>query len=523
MTDSAPIVVVGAGHNGLVCAAYLARAGAKVLVLEAANEVGGAAITREFAPGYRVSAGAHLLNLLDPVVMRDLALEKEGLEFSQRNLKTVALGIDVPPLVLDGDLAISSDLSNKDRAALVSFRESMQSFAGVIARQHGRVPPRLAWESWTDALPAATLALDIRRLGRDDMREFLRVATMAIQDVLEESFDSARLKGALAIDGVLGMQLGVRSGNTVLALLHRLSGAMQGQAGSFAMPRGGMGSVSTAIASAALKAGVEVRTGSRVASFVVDGTRVTGVKLATGETIVASAVVSNADPKRTFLELLGARYLDTEFVRRVHHLRNRGNAAKLHLALSGLPRFTGLDPALHGERIVIAPDLDYIESAFNHSKYRECSAQPIFEITIPSVGDDSLAPAGSHVLSAIVQYAPYDVKGGWDAMREPFRDRVIAVLERNAPGLRSLVVASELLAPPDIEREFGISGGHWHHAELVLDQFMMLRPVPGAAQYSTPVEGLFLCGAGSHPGGGVMGTAGRNAARVVLSRKGAGR
>lgn len=517
MTNSAPIVVVGAGHNGLVCAAYLARAGRKVIVLEAAANVGGAAVTREFAPGYRVSAGAHLLNLLDPVVTKDLALEREGLAFAHRHLKTISLSLEHASLIVDSDRAFASGLSDKDATALKAFASSMRKFANVIARQHGRVPPRLAWERLADALPAASLAWDIRKLGRDDMREFLRVATMAIQDVLDERFDSPQLKGALAIDGVLGMQLGVRSGNTLLAFLHRSSGEVAGRAGSFALPRGGMGAVTETLASAARKAGVEIRTSTAVASFVVQGSRVTGVELATGESITASAVVSSADPRKTLLGLLGARHLDTEFARRVHHLRDRGNAAKLHLALKGLPKFTNVEPSLTGERLVIAPDLDYIERAFNHSKYRECSEQPIFEISIPTVHDDSLAPAGGHVLSAIVQYAPYDVQGGWDAVRDGFRERVIDVLERYAPGLRSQIVASELLAPPDIEREFGISGGHWHHAELVLDQFMMLRPVPGAAQYATPVEGLYLCGAGSHPGGGVMGTAGRNAAGVVLA------
>ncbi len=240
------------------------------------------------------------------------------------------------------------------------------------------------------------------------------------------------------------------------------------------------------------------------------------MRLATGEIIAADLVVSNADPKTTLLQLLGARHLETEFARRVHNLRMRGNAAKLHLALADLPRFQGLAAEHAGERLLIAPTLDYIEEAFNPAKYREHSTEPVFEITIPTVHDSSLAPAGRHVLSAIVQYAPSHLGAGWDKAKSTYLECVLDVLERAAPGLRRLVVGTEFLTPLDIERQFRMTGGHWHHGELALDQFMMLRPVPGAAQYAMPVNGLFLCGAGCHPGGGVMGTAGRNAATAIL-------
>jgi phytoene dehydrogenase-like protein len=241
------------------------------------------------------------------------------------------------------------------------------------------------------------------------------------------------------------------------------------------------------------------------------------VRLANGEEHAAATVVSSADPKNTLLGLVGARNLEAGFARRIHNLRMAGAAAKLHLALSGLPAFRGVPPELVGERLVIAPDPDYVERAFNHAKYGECSAHPVLEITIPSLHDPGLAPDGNHVLSAVVQYAPYELAGGWEAGRDRFQQLVLDVLERHAPGLRRQIIVAEFLAPPDIEREFRIYGGHWHHGELALDQFLMLRPVPGAAQYATPVPGLYLCGAGCHPGGGVMGSAGRNAARVVLA------
>lgn len=510
MTDNRRIIIVGGGHNGLVCATYLARAGRAVLVLEAAPQIGGAAVTREFAPGFRVSAVAHLLHLLDPKVARDLDLARHGLGVAHRDVKTVALSDSLPALVLDGPRIVSGSLPPADQAALVEYHRRLGKFSRVLAKQHGRIPARLGGGSWRESLAALKLALDIRLLGRRDMREFLRLATMNIYDVLEDTFESPLLKGALAMDGVLGAKLGPRSGNTVFTSLYRASGH------SSCLPRGGMGAVSEALAASARAAGAEIRTSAPVGAITVDSDRVSGVRLASGEAIGADLVVSNADPKTTLLQLLGARHLETEFARRVHNLRMRGNASKLHLALADLPRFQGLAAEHAGERLLIAPTLDYIEAAFNPAKYREHSTEPVLEITIPTVHDSSLAPAGRHVLSAIVQYAPSHLGAGWDKAKSTYLECVLDVLERAAPGLRRLVVGTEFLTPLDIEQEFRIAGGHWHHGELALDQFMMLRPVPGAAQYAMPMNGLYLCGAGCHPGGGVMGTAGRNAAMAIL-------
>jgi phytoene dehydrogenase-like protein len=277
-----------------------------------------------------------------------------------------------------------------------------------------------------------------------------------------------------------------------------------------------MGAVTAALAAAATSKGVTLRTASPVARILVEGDRVTGVELEGGEQIAADIVVSNADPRTTFFKLVGARNLDAGFVRKIQNIRMRGNAAKLHLALKSLPNFTGIERDQSGERLVIAPDSAYVERAFDHAKYGEYSSSPALEITIPSVHDSSLAPDGQHVLSAIVQYAPYELKGGWEAGRDAFKTLLIELLSRYAPDIRQQITHVELLTPVDIEREFRISGGHWHHGELALDQALMMRPVPGAAQYATPLSGLYLCGAGCHPGGGVMGHAGRNAATAVL-------
>jgi phytoene dehydrogenase-like protein len=315
---------------------------------------------------------------------------------------------------------------------------------------------------------------------------------------------------------VLGTHLSPRANNSVLALLHRLSGLASGTPGGVSLPAGGMGAVSDAFAKAATAAGANIRLSAPVKNITLNGDRVAGVVLANGETLSADVVVSNADPKRTLFELLGARHLETGFVHRVRHFRTKGMAAKLHLALDSLPEFSRLSAALAGERLVIAPDLVYLEHAFDAAKYGENSPHPALEISIPTVHDRSLAPAGKHVLSAVVQYAPYDAAASTDAAKAGLLENTLAVLEAYAPGIRGKVIASQLLLPADLEREFRLTGGHWHHGELALDQMLMLRPVPGAAQYAMPVNGLYLCGAGAHPGGGVMGCAGKNAAQAVI-------
>jgi len=513
MTDN--VVIIGGGHNGLVCAAYLAKAGKQVTVLEAAEQVGGAAVTREFAPGFKVSAGAHLLYVLDRDIRKELALDSRGLSFSQQDMRTTALAGDGNHLLIAGDALQGANVSHSDQAAMREYSRLINRFARVVNRLNNRVPPRIGTSNRKDWMGLARTALDIRLLGRDDMREFLRIAGINIYDVLEEYFENPLLKGALSLDGVLGTNLGPRSNNSVFCALQRLSG-LQG----LSTPKGGMGAVSTALAKAAEQHGASIRTSAAVSRIVMDGDQVWGIELTDGERIAAGTVISSADPKTTFLDLLGARHLEAGFTRRIMNIRMRGNAAKLHLALDGLPEFKGLNQDRLGDRLLIAPDMQYVDHAFNHAKYGEYSARPVAEITIPSVRDDSLAPAGKHVLSAVVQYAPYQLQAGWPAGKETFEEIVLGTLAEYAPGIRDQVRHIELLTPADIEREFRITGGHWHHGELAIDQSLMMRPVPGAAQYASPVDGLFLCGAGSHPGGGVMGSAGRNAAKAVLDSGG---
>jgi len=508
-------IVIGAGHNGLVCAAYLARGGRRVLVLEAAAHVGGAAVTREFAPGFRASTCAHLLHLMPASLRRELRLDEHGLKLAAERLPTVALAQDARHLAFGpGASAALAAGAAADATALERWQRQLERFARALHPVLTETPPRLGTDSWREAYALLGIGWRLRRLGRGDLRELLRIGGMCVYDLLEERFSLPLLKGALALDAVLGTNYGPRSPGTVLSLLYRAAASAGTDA--LAIPAGGLGALSEALARAATAAGAQVRTGAVVERILVHDDCAAGVVLASGEEIGATSVVSSADPKRTFLGLLGSEHLDAGFVRRVAQLRSRGLAAKLHLALERLPQFPGLSEADLRARLVVAPSADYIERAYNHAKYGEFSSAPALEVTIPTLCDAALAPPGKHVMSVIVQYAPYRLAAGWEGQRQSFTERIVATLEAYAPGLRAAIGATELLTPVDIEREFRITGGHWHHAELALDQLLVVRPVPGAAQYRTPVAGLYLCGAGAHPGGGVMGLAGRNAARQLI-------
>lgn len=510
MTDNYDAIVVGAGHNGLVCATLLAKGGQKVLLLEAGDAVGGAAGTREFAPGHSVSGCAHLLYQLQPSVRKDLGL-KPGL--AADDLTTIALATNGEHLRIT-DKSVSG-VSDEDAAEYRQFRRRMTRYADLLEVYLNETPPRLGTKNRRDIMTLARLGFDIRRLGKTEMREFLRLIGMNIHDELTERFSSGLLKGAISLDAVLGTHLGPRSPNTMLTYLYRQAGGH----GRMSLPAGGMGAVSDELARLAREAGVTVRTGTAVERITVHNGRVAGVVTKSGDSYESRTVVSNADPKRTVMELVGARHFETGFARRVSHLRAKGNAAKLHLALDGTPECPGLTTEELGQRLVIAPDEHYVERAFNPAKYGETSPEPIIEFVLPTMTDDTLAPEGKHVLSAVVQYAPAELREGWsDETRKAFEQTVIRTIGRYCPDIESRITASELLTPADIETRFGITGGHWHHAELTLDQFLFVRPVNGAAQYQMPVDGLYLCGAGAHPGGGVSGAPGRNAANCILGK-----
>jgi phytoene dehydrogenase-like protein len=511
-------IVIGAGHNGLTCAAYLAKSGAKVLVLEARGQAGGASVTAELAPGFRSSSCAHLLYQLHPKIVSDLALTQHGLAFAAKDIATVVLGESGTALRVQGDTA-SGEISAKDAAAWALFFKRLKKIAKHLQPMLLMAPPRLAGRDLAQNMDLLKLGLAIRSLGRADMREFLRIAAMNVYDLAADNFESPLIKARIAADAVLGTNLGPRSPGTVLSLLYRLTGAIDGVQGALALPKGGMGAVTAALASAATSKGAEIRLNTRVARIVVENHKAVGVTLESGETITAANVISNAGPAATMAGLVGAKHIDAGFQRDMTKIRAKGAAAKLNLALDKAPAFTGLTAADLAGRILIGGSVEAIEEAFDASKYGGWSQAPMMEIVIPSMTDASLAPAGQHVLSAIVQYAPYRVTGGWAANREAFLADALARLEAVAPGIGASVVAHDLKTPADLETDYGMPGGHWHHGELAIDQLLMLRPVAGAARYAMPVDGVFLCGAGCHPGGGVMGAAGYNAARAVLAKR----
>jgi phytoene dehydrogenase-like protein len=513
-SDTYDVIVVGGGHNGLVCSAYLAKAGRKVLVLEANEVPGGGASTREFTPGYSVSGCANWLYQLNPEVVKDLGLQ---LDYAARDLNTIGLSADGKHLTVSGDTVSGDSLSDADKAAFGAFQTKMVKFAKLLNNAFQRRAPKLVENNLHDRMTLLKLGIDMKLLGKEDMQELLRLALINMYDVMEETFDDELLKSVLALDGVMGSHMGPRSPNTVFGYIYRRLGEVYGFNGP-AQVKGGMGAVGTALASAAVACGVEVRTGARVASIDLEADSATGVTLSDGTTLTATTVVSNADPKTTFEKLVGFRNIEAGTTRRVSTIRMKGNAAKLHLALDGLPEFSGLSGDQLGQRLVIAPSMKYVENAFNHAKYGEYSLAPAMDISIPTVNDSGLAPTGKHVLSATIQFAPYELKAGWEDNRGVFKQVCIDLLAEYAPNIRSLITASELLTPADLEAEYNMYGGHWHHGEISLDQIMMMRPFPGATQYATPVDNLFLCGAGAHPGGGVMGLAGRNAAKEIIKR-----
>ena len=511
MTERYDAVVIGAGHNGLVCAGYLARAGMRVAVCESAAAAGGIAAERRFGNGYRVPSLAHCHHAPDGTLVKDLELDRFGYARGEA-VQTIALGGQSGRLVITSDAASGDGLGAADIAAYPEFRSRYTGFAHALAPLFESKPPRLKNFSGGDRSTLARLGWKVRfGLGRDAMYEFLRVAAINMHDVLDECFEDERLKGAIAFDAVLGSAMGPRTPGSVLTWLNRLHAERSGA------PSLANGSLIAALVASAEAAGVTLRYQSPVERILLDGDTAAGVLIAGGERLHGARVVAALDPRAAFLQLIGAPGLDTQFANRVTQIRGAGVVGKLHLGLSALPEFAGVAKTLLGQRLLIAPSLRYLERAFNASKYGEHSAHPALEITIPSLNDPSLAPAGHHVMSVNVTWLPYRLKGGWEGRKEDVARHVLAEIAAHAPGIEPLVTDHELLSPADIERDYGAVMGHWHHGELSIHQSFMMRPLYGAAQYNTPIEALYLCSAGCHPGGGVTGLPGRNAAKRILA------
>jgi phytoene dehydrogenase-like protein len=522
-------IVIGAGHNGLTAAAYLAKAGRRVLVLERRHLVGGAAVSEEIVPGFTFSVCSYVVSLLRPEIIRELNLPAHGLQI-------LPLDGTFTPMPDGNSLWRTNDHaqtyreiarhSRLDAEAYDEYGQAMLEMGRFAKPILGMTPPDpFSWRL-DDLKALGALAGRFQALSEEAQALQIQLFTMSAADLLDQWFETDVLKATMAASGVIGTLLGIRSPGTAYVLLHHYMGDIDGAFRSWGLAKGGTGRVSESLASAAAAAGAEIRVNAPVRHVLVTRGTATGVVLENGEYHLAPAVLSSVDPRLTFLQMVGAEHLPGEFVEDLGRYRFRGSSGKVNLALDGLPEFTsrpGAGPHLRGA-ISISPSMDYMERAYDEAKYGRYSRQPYIDIVIPSLTDPSVAPPGSHVMSCFVQYAPYHLREGsngpnpadWDSVREAWGDNVIRTIAEYAPDLESRIVGRQVLTPLDLEREFSLTEGNIFQGELTLEQLFFLRPAPGWADYSTPIRRLYLCGSAAHPGGGIIGAPGRNAAMKVL-------
>ncbi len=521
-------VVVGGGHNGLVAAAYLARAGWDVLVLERRPQVGGACVTEELFPGYRVSTAAYLVSLLQPKIVRELDLPCYGYQVLPKEPAYFSPLPDNRHFFMWRDVARTCSeiarFSSRDAERYPAYEAMLERIARFMEPLLLQSPPNVPPRELADWLSLARLGGRTLRLPRADLAALARMLTGSAAQLVDDWFESEELKVALVTDGVIGANAGPRSAGTAYVLLHHQMGGVDGVRGLWGFVKGGMGALSEAIATSARAAGAEIRTSAPVARILARHGMAYGVALENGQEVHARVVVSNADPKRTFLTLVGRNSLPPSFATEVDRFKSEGTSFKLNLALGELPNYTALPGVRQGPQHMgtthIAPNVDYVERAWDDAKYGQPSRAPLLEITIPTTYDASLAPPGKHLMSIFVQYAPYTLaQGDWRDERERFADRIVDLLAEYAPNMKTAIEHRHALSPLDLEEQFGLTGGNIFHGEMSPSQLFFLRPLAGWARYATPIRNLYLCGSGTHPGGGVMGAPGHNAAREILRRE----
>jgi phytoene dehydrogenase-like protein len=516
------VIVIGAGHNGLVNAAYLARAGRKVLVLERRHVVGGAAVTEEIVRGFKYSVCSYVVSLLRPEIIRELDLPRHGLEILPLD-GTFAPMPNGDYLWRVNDHARTrreiSRNSKVDAEAYDEYGKAMVDMGRFVKPILNMTPPDPTTLDPRGLMDLLFLGRRFQALSEEDKYNQIQLMTMSAVDFLDQWFETDVLKATMSASGIIGTFLGVRSPGTAYVLLHHYMGEIDGAFRSWGLSRGGTGAISESIASAAREAGVEIRTETGVSKIIVKDGAAVGVVLENGDYLTCQVVSSSVDPSLTFLRMVGAEHLPDEFVSEIRRYKFRGSSGKVNLALDALPNFTCLPGAgahLRGA-VSISPSVDYMERAYDEAKYGRFSRRPYIDMVIPSLTDPSVAPPGKHVMSCFVQYAPYHLKkGGWDDHREAFGDTVIDTLAEYAPNIRDIILHRQVLTPLDLEREWGLTEGNIFQGELTLEQLFFLRPAPGWAQYRTPVKNLFMCGSATHPGGGIMGAPGRNAAMRIL-------
>ena len=522
VSDRFDVIIVGGGHNGLVAAAYLAAAGRSVLVVERRPILGGACVTESIGPGYRCSTTSYVCSLLRPEIIRELDLASHGFELLPCDTSFIPFS-DGRHLLLglgeEEDAEQISRFSAHDADAYPRFEEALGRLADFLRPTLAMTPPDMGAPGLAGLWKLLGLGGRLQRMDPADRALLVKVMTMSIADLLDEWFESPQLKAMLAATGTIGIYGSPRTPGTACVLLHHGLGEANGEPGAWGFARGGMGAISEALASAARARGANLRTDAPVERILVADGAAVWVRLESGEEIHARVVASNADPRRTFLGLLEASALPEDFRTAMQNFRSRGNSGKVHLALSELPDFTALPgdgPHLRGTLQIAGDAPTYLEDAFRDYEVGRPSARPYMEITLPSTVDDSLCPAGHHVMSISVKYLPFELaEGDWESRRQELAARVVDTLAEYAPNLPGAVLHRHVVTPADLESVYGLSGGTVFHGDMATDQLFSMRPLFGWANYRTPVRNLYLCGAGSHPGGGVMGAAGRNAAREI--------
>jgi len=522
-------IVIGAGHNGLIAAAYLAKAGLNVCVLERRHVIGGCSVTETLWGNYKVSTAAYVCGLLHPKVVKDLQLHQHGFEILKRDPSSFTPLPDGGYLLLGSDNKFNTEqiskFSKRDAELFLRYEEAMDKLAKFIEPLLVSVPPKFPNWSLSDLPTYLRILSSFLRLPASERELLSRLFTASAWDVLSEWFESEPLKITLATDGVIGTALPPTAPTTALVLFHHVMGSITGKRGVWGYVRGGMGALCEAIANVARKHGATILTNTEVKQILVRNNSVVGVVLTDGTEIESPIVLSNADPKRTFLQLLPQGILPEEFVRKVQQIKMTAAAFKVNIVADGLPSFRGAGQRTGDEEIFLrgtihfCPSLEYLQKAYADYLRNEPSQMPMVEMTIPTLIDNTLAPEGKHIISLFVQYAPYEPVGGWERWKGEFVKRILAVIDEFAPNFSSRIVHLQALSPQDLETEFALTGGNIFHGDITSDQIFVFRPVVSWAQYQTPLLGLYLCGAGAHPGGGVIGAAGHNAAKVVLSKK----
>ncbi|MEA2205957.1 MAG: hypothetical protein QOE77_2733 [Blastocatellia bacterium] len=522
MKNKYDVIVIGGGHNGLVNAAYLARAGKRVLVLERRHVLGGAAVTEEVFPGFKFSVCSYVVSLLRPEIIRELDLPRHGLEI-------LPLDGTFTPMANGDYLWRVNDHaktrreiarhSKLDAEAYDEYGKAMIEMAHFVKPIMSMTPPDPTSLNPKGLKDLHFLGKRFQKLPEEDKYNQVQLMTMSAVDFLDQWFETDVLKATMSASGIIGTFLGVRSPGTAYVLLHHYMGEIDGAFRSWGLSRGGTGAISNAIADAAREAGAEIRTEAPIERIILKNGQAKGVVLQNGDEIYADVVSSSVDPRLTFMKMIGAEHLPNEFADDLKRYKYRGSSGKVNLALDGLPNLKslpGVGPHLRGA-ISISPSVEYMERAYDDAKYGRYSRRPYIDIVIPSLTDPSVAPPGKHVMSCFVQYAPYNLKEGtWDEKREEFGDTVINTIAEHAPNIKDLILHRQVLTPLDIERDFGLSEGNIFQGELTLEQLFFLRPAPGWAQYRTPIRSLYMCGSATHPGGGIMGAPGRNAALQML-------